>query len=90
MKLLASTIAIGTLFLTTALWASGAPNSNDAAAFTQLKSLAGDWESKTAKGGKSRVRYEVVSVGSVVVEHFESDNLGAGNATRRELAPCRV
>jgi hypothetical protein len=80
MKLRALRIAIGTLFLTTALWASGAPNSNDTAAFAQLKSLAGDWESKTAKGGTSRVRYEIVSGGSAVVEHFESDDLGAGNA----------
>jgi len=80
MKLRVLTVVIGGLFLSATLGAAGAPSANDTAAFAQLKSLAGDWESQTAKDGKSHVRYEVVSGGSAVVERFESDELGAGNA----------
>jgi len=78
-RILAGTITL--LMLAGSLWASDAPNATDsAAAFAQLKSLAGNWESKAPDGSKSRVRYEVVSAGSAVVEHFESDALGAANA----------
>jgi hypothetical protein len=79
LHILAGTITM--LMLTNSLWAADAPNAtDDAAAFAQLKSLAGDWESKAADGSKSRSRYEVISGGSAVVEHFESDSLGAANA----------
>jgi hypothetical protein len=73
-------LAIATLMLAASLGASAATQGNDAAAFAQLKSLAGNWESKTAKGGTAHIRYEVVSGGSAVVEHFDSDDLGSGNA----------
>ena len=72
-------LAIATSMLAASLGAS-ATQGNDAAAFAQLKSLAGNWESKTAKGGTAHIRYEVVSGGSAVVEHFDSDDLGPGNA----------
>lgn len=71
-------LATAVIFTACPLWA-GSSASNDAAAFTQLKSLAGNWESKTEKG-KARLHYEVVSGGSAVVEHFESDDLGPDNA----------
>jgi hypothetical protein len=80
MKLRASTAMLGIIFLASALRVWSAPASNDAAAFAQLKSLAGDWESPADKGGKSHLRYEVVSGGSAVVEHFVSDEMGASNA----------
>jgi hypothetical protein len=74
-------VAITLLAITSSLWAADASNMTDAtAAFAQLKSLAGDWESKAPDGTKSRTRYEVISGGSAVVEHFESDALGAANA----------
>lgn len=62
------------------LSASDTPKPNDATAFAQMKSLSGEWESKTAKGGTAHLKYEIVSGGSAVVEHFESDELGAANA----------
>ena len=77
LRLLAITIAFT---LTASLGAAAAAQGSDAAAFAQLKSLAGNWENKNARGGKSEVRYEVVSGGSAVVERFESDELGPGNA----------
>ena len=77
MKLRVLTLAV--VVLATSLGAAAASQGNDAAAFAQLKSLAGNWENKGAKG-RSEVRYEVVSGGSAVVERFESDALGAGNA----------
>jgi hypothetical protein len=79
LRLLSGTIAL--LMMTASLWASDTPNAKDAAAaFAQLKSLAGDWESKAPDGSKSHARYEVVSGGSAVVEHFESDAMGPANA----------
>jgi hypothetical protein len=72
-------LAIAAAILAASLSASAASQGNDAAAFAQLKSLAGNWENKGVKG-KSEVRYEVVSGGSAVVERFESDDLGADNA----------
>jgi len=80
MKLRASTAMLGILLLAGALRVWSAPNSNDTAAFARLKSLAGDWEAPAGKGGKSHLRYEVVSGGSAVVEHFVSDEMGAANA----------
>jgi hypothetical protein len=78
-RLLARTIAL--LMITSSLWAADVSNSTDSkAAFAQLKSLAGNWESKSPDGSKSHTQYEVVSGGSAVVEHFESDALGAANA----------
>ena len=76
--LLAATIL---LIIAGSLRASDASVSTDsAAAFAQLKSLAGDWESKAPDGKKSRARYEVVSGDSAVVERFESDAMGPANA----------
>jgi hypothetical protein len=78
-------LKLQTIFITTALvlvatlLASAAPIANDEAAFAQIKSLAGDWESKDTKG-TSHVHYEVVSGGSAVLERFENDQLGAANA----------
>ena len=60
-------------------WA-GPTNSNDAAAFAQIKSLAGDWERALEKGGKARIHYEVIAGGSAVSERYESDDLGPANA----------
>jgi hypothetical protein len=69
------------LIVTASLRATDAPNPTDsAAAFAQLKSLAGDWESKSPDGKKSHARYEVVSGNSAVVERFESDAMGPANA----------
>jgi hypothetical protein len=77
--ILAGTITL--LMLTNSVLAADRPSATDSAtAFAQLKSLAGDWESKAPDGSKSRTRYEVVSGGSAVVEHFENDALGAANA----------
>ena len=67
------------LLLTCPSWA-GAANVNDLVAFERIKSLAGNWENTTAKGMKNRVSYEVVSGGSAVVERFEGEELGPGNA----------
>jgi hypothetical protein len=79
LRMLAGSIVF--LMISAAMWASDAPNATDAtAAFAQLKSLAGEWESKAPDGNKSRTRYEVVSGGSAVVEHFESDAMGPANA----------
>ena len=72
-------LAIALAVLAASIGAFAASQNNDAAAFAQLKSLAGNWAAKTEKG-QSRVQYEVVSGGSAVVEHFESDDLGADNA----------
>lgn len=72
-------LAIAVVVLAASLSASAASQGNDAAAFAQLKSLAGNWQNKGAKG-RSEVRYEVVSGGSAVVERFQSDDLGADNA----------
>ena len=65
--------------MASAVLASAAPTADDEAAFAQIKSLAGDWESKDAKG-TSHVHYEVVSGGSAVLERFENDQLGTANA----------
>lgn len=42
-----------------------------AAAFSRLKSLAGEWEGKSERGGKVRLIYEVTSRGSAVLERYE-------------------
>jgi hypothetical protein len=73
-------VAIALLTITSSLWAADANPTDAAAAFAQLKSLAGQWESHAPDGRKARTRYEVISGGSAVVEHFESDALGAANA----------
>jgi len=80
MKLRGFTTVLGIVLLATTLQAAAATGSNDTLAFSLLKSLAGEWESPSAQGGKSHLRYEVVSGGSAVVEHFESDDMGAANA----------
>ncbi len=81
MKLHALSAIIVLLGMTASAWATDAPNAIDsAAAFAQLKSLAGDWESKAPDGKKSHARYEVISGDSAVVERFESDATGPANA----------
>lgn len=80
MRLVRSLLICSMTLATPALWAADTPKPNDAAAYAQMKSLAGEWESKTAKGGTAHLKYEVVSGGSAVVEHFESDDLGSANA----------
>jgi hypothetical protein len=81
MKLHALSVTIVLLGMTASIWATDTPNATDsAAAFAQLKSLAGDWESKTSDGKKSHARYVVISGDSAVVEHFESDAMGPANA----------
>jgi hypothetical protein len=80
MTLHALSATILLLIMTTAVRADDKPNTADStAAFAQLKSLAGDWESKAPDGKKSHARYEVISGDSAVVEHFESDEMGPAN-----------
>jgi len=65
-------------FVASLAWA--APSPSDAqVAFARLKSLAGEWESTTARGGKFHAHYEVISGGSAVLERFEGDEMGPGN-----------
>ncbi|HWC16504.1 MAG TPA: hypothetical protein VG498_05795 [Terriglobales bacterium] len=45
------------------------------AAFSRIKSLAGEWQSVGLKGEHSRLSYEVVSGGTAVMERFTSDAL---------------
>ena len=45
------------------------PAARSTPAFDQLKSLAGEWQGKTASGAAVTVIYKVVSNGSVVMEH---------------------
>ena len=79
MKLRVLSIAAIAL-ITTMSWATG-PNAADSqAAFARLKSLAGEWEGTVSDGSKSHLRYEIISGGSAVVEHFVNDKMGAANA----------
>jgi hypothetical protein len=79
LHLLSGTILL--LIVTASVWATDTSNPTDsAAALAQLKSLAGDWESKAPDGKKSHARYEVVSGDSAVVERFESEVMGPANA----------
>jgi hypothetical protein len=72
--------ALAVLAFSAMSWASSGLSASDSeTAFARLKGLAGEWESKNAKG-TSHIRYEVISGGSAVAEHFESDALGSGNA----------
>ena len=64
-----------------AVKAAGPLGSADAkVAFNRLKTLAGEWESKSPDGNTARLRYQVVSGGSAVVEHFVDDRMGEANA----------
>src|ERR1700742_4745659 len=56
--------------------ASDKGDTNAAAAFAQLKTLAGTWEAAT-KQGKATTTYEVISNGSALVEHLDMPNEGA-------------
>ena len=81
MKLHALSVTIVLLGMTASIWATDTPNATDsAAAFAQLDSLAGDWESKASDGKKSHARYEVISGDSAGVEGFESDAIGPADA----------
>jgi len=46
-----------------------------AAALARLKSLAGEWQSVGTKGEHAKLRYEVISGGSAVMERFSSEAL---------------
>lgn len=59
------------LLLLSAVALAGNPDNKQVdarAAFSRLKSLAGEWQADTSKG-KARVRYELIAGGSVLVEH---------------------
>jgi len=45
------------------------------AAFARLKSLAGEWQSTESNGQHSRIKFQVISDGSAVMERFNSDML---------------
>jgi hypothetical protein len=45
------------------------------AAFSQIKSLIGEWQAIGAKGDRSRLVYELISGGSAVMERFSSEAL---------------
>jgi hypothetical protein len=72
--------AIALLVITTSGWAADANIGDSSASFARLKSLSGEWAGKMPDGSKSTLRYEVISGGSAVVEHFENDAMGAANA----------
>lgn len=68
------------LLLAAAISAKAPANSSEMqanAAFARLKSLAGSWESVSAKGEHSKIQIQVVSGGSAVMETFTSDALPA-------------
>jgi len=44
------------------------------AAFARLKGLAGEWQARSPQMGSVRLRYEVVSGGSAVLEQFSADS----------------
>jgi len=46
-----------------------------AAALARLKSLAGEWQSVGPKGEHAKLKYEIISGGSAVMERFSSDTL---------------
>lgn len=70
-------LVFATLLLTTAMFA-GNPAANDnnssAAAFAQLKTLAGEWEGATDRG-KVRLSYEVISGGNAILERESGENM---------------
>lgn len=68
MKLL--TIAL----LGMAAMAADKPPLDTAAAFSRLKSLAGEWQADTSMG-KVRVTYEVIAGGTAVVERERGENM---------------
>jgi len=51
-----------------------------AAAFARLRTLAGEWETKSPDGNRAHLRYQVVSRGSAVMEQFVDDRMGEANA----------
>ena len=69
-------VAIGSLLFAAAAFAAAGPTSpkpdakvDAAAAFSRLKSLAGDWNVESARG-KGHSQFQVVANGSVVLERF--------------------
>jgi hypothetical protein len=46
-----------------------------AAALARLKSLAGEWQSVGPKGEHAKLKFEIISGGSAVMERFSSDAL---------------
>lgn len=72
-------LAAGVIWLSlagTVAQATDKADTNAAAAFAKLKTLAGTWEA-TTKQGKATTIYEVISNGSALVEHLNMPNEGA-------------
>lgn len=72
------TVFVAALLLTAVISTAATPassNSDAAAAFAKLKSLAGEWEATTDMG-KSRLTYEVISGGNSVVERESVEKEG--------------
>lgn len=61
------------LVLAAMLAAPSAAQSDSAAAFEKMKSLAGEWEGKTSDGKIARLKYEVTSGGSALVETLSTE-----------------
>lgn len=68
------------LLVAGSLHAVDRPSNTDEIAFAHIKSLVGQWQSNDADGSKSEVKYEVISGGSAVLEHFENSKMGPANA----------
>jgi hypothetical protein len=70
------TLAVAIAAGQTALRAEANGNGSMAAAFAQIKSLAGRWEATGGKAGAATVTYEVIADGSAVVERYASPKHG--------------
>ena len=71
-----SLLITGLLLVSVTLAAAPAANSSNeaAAAFAQLKTLAGEWEATTSVG-KTHLTYQVISGGNAVVERESSEKM---------------
>jgi hypothetical protein len=70
------TILIANLVLAASLSAADtkSPQTDTAAAFARLKTLAGEWEAKTADG-PARLSYELTGAGTTLVERETADKM---------------
>ena len=71
--------AVFSVLLLTAMAVAGVADSKQVdgrAAFANLKTLAGEWQAESSHG-KARVTYEVISGGSVLLEHDYMPGEGA-------------
>jgi hypothetical protein len=66
-------LLVATCFVGSALGADPA-RVDAAAAFARLKELAGEWQARSPQMGSVRLKYEVVSAGSAVLEQFGTDS----------------